>query len=50
MGPTTKTARKIDKEIDKFKDFAKALKSEGWGIEAILDILKTYLKSKIGNK
>ena len=39
---------KIDAEIDKFKDFAAALKSEGWEIEGILNVLKSYLKSKLG--
>ena len=41
---------RVHTEIDKFKDFAKALQVEGWGIDAILNILKTYLTSKIESK
>ncbi len=51
MESTTQAVRgEIDEEIDKFKDFAAALQSEGWEIDAILNILKSYLKSKLGNK
>ena len=33
-------------QIDKFKDLAVALQSEGWLLDRILDVLKAYLKSR----
>lgn len=36
----------INEEIDKFKEFADVLQSEGWELGNILNILQSYLKSK----
>ena len=36
----------INEEIDKFKEFATVLQSEGWELGNILSILQSYLKSK----
>ena len=36
----------VNEEIEKFKDFAAVLKSEGWELDNILNILQSYLKSK----
>ena len=50
MEPEQTIRVKIDAEIDKFKDLAKVLQSEDWELEAILNILKAYLGSKLGKK
>ena len=38
--------KEILKEIEKFGSFAVSLKTEGWEIDDILNILQIYLKSK----